>query len=79
MKEEVLTELHRELSVRRQVYPRWVASGKLSQKVADQRIAAIAWAIGYIEGYGGVVESGQSEQLELLGGAGSTLDTGGRW
>lgn len=36
---ELLDEAQRELATRRRVYPRWVEGGKLTQKVADLRIA----------------------------------------
>ena len=60
---EILTELRRELATRHRVYPDWVRAGKLSQRTADHRIAAIAGAIALIESLS--VEP-ESEQLSLL-------------
>lgn len=48
-KEEMLAELRRELSMRESVYPKWIASGKLKQEVADHRIAALREAIKTVE------------------------------
>jgi len=41
----VLTELRRELSMRERLYPDWVRDGKLSEKAAAHRKAAIREAI----------------------------------
>jgi len=60
---EILTELRRELATRHRVYPDWIRAGKLSQRTADHRIAAIAEAIALIES-SPVVEP---EQMSLLG------------
>lgn len=37
--QEQIAEIGRELGLRRGVYPKWVASGKLSQALADRQIA----------------------------------------
>ena len=60
---EILTELRRELATRHRVYPDWIRAGKLSQRTADHRIAAITGAIALIESLS--VEP-ESEQLSLL-------------
>ena len=61
---EILTELRRELATRHRVYPEWVRAGKLSQRTADHRLAAIASAIALIESLPVEVEP---EQMSLLG------------
>ena len=45
-----LAELRRELIMRRQVFPKWVASGKLKERDADYRIACIEATIKLLEG-----------------------------
>ena len=40
-----ITELRRELSVRRRVFPGWVASGKLSAEEADRRVERMEGAL----------------------------------
>ena len=62
-KAEILTELRRELATRRRVYPEWVRAGKLSQRTADHRLAAIASAIALIES----LSVAEPEQMSLLG------------
>lgn len=42
-------ELHRELEVRRRVYPGWVATGKLTRPLADHRIRVIEWLLTLAE------------------------------
>lgn len=42
---DVVAELRRELAMRQRVYPRWVASGKLTAKDMDRRIALLEEAI----------------------------------
>lgn len=34
-----LAEVEREITLRRRVYPRWIATGRLSQAAADRQIA----------------------------------------
>ena len=62
-KAEILTELRRELATRHRVYPEWVRAGKLSQRTADHRLAAIASAIALIES----LSVAEPEQMSLLG------------
>jgi len=45
-----LTELRRELVIRRQVFPKWVAAHKLTQRDMDYRIACIEATIALLEG-----------------------------
>ncbi len=45
---EILQEIGRELAKRRDVFPRWVKEGKLSQKLADERINRLQAAYEYI-------------------------------
>jgi hypothetical protein len=45
-----LAELRRELIMRRQVFPKWVAGGKLKQRDMDYRIACIEATIKLLEG-----------------------------
>lgn len=65
--EEVLKELQRELATRKQVYPKWVALGKLKRPTADHRIAAIEWAIDFIEKNAPLEPDAEQEQLSLFG------------
>ena len=37
-REEILAELARELAMRRNLYPKWVAAGKLKQPAADLQV-----------------------------------------
>lgn len=39
--DQQIAEVNREIAMRRRVYPRLVASGKMTQEQADQRIAAM--------------------------------------
>lgn len=39
--QDKVAELQREVSLRRRVYPRWVAAGRLTQADADKRIAVL--------------------------------------
>lgn len=39
--EDKIAELQRELKLRRRVYPRWVADGKLTEVVAHRQILAL--------------------------------------
>lgn len=57
---EVLTELKRELTIRKRLYPEWEKSGKIHKAVADQRVAAMQQAIADLEIYYG---SGEQERL----------------
>jgi len=41
---EQRAEVGREIGLRRGVYPKWVASGKLSQALADRQIACLEGA-----------------------------------
>jgi hypothetical protein len=47
-KTEILHELSRELSMRRTVFPRWVASKRLTADQAAHRIAQLQRAYDYI-------------------------------
>lgn len=38
---EQIAEVGREIGMRKGVYPKWVASGKLTQAVADRQIACM--------------------------------------
>lgn len=42
---EVVRELRRELDTRDRLYPKWVEEGRLSQAIANERRAALAWSI----------------------------------
>jgi hypothetical protein len=46
---QALVEVEREAQVRQHVYPRLVATGKLTQDEADRRMRAIRYAIYYLE------------------------------
>ena len=37
-REQVLAEIARELAKRREVYPKWIAAGRISPKMAAERI-----------------------------------------
>lgn len=41
--------LERELALRRNVYPKWVATGKMTQEKADYEIAQMAGAIETVQ------------------------------
>lgn len=41
----IIAELERELKLRRSVYPRWVAAGKLNAETAERRIVLFEAAI----------------------------------
>ena len=47
-RDEVVIELGRELAMRRNVFPRWVEAGKLSQRQADERIDRLQAALEFI-------------------------------
>lgn len=36
-----IAEVEREIALRRRVYPRWIASGRMSQPAADRQIAVM--------------------------------------
>jgi hypothetical protein len=36
--EEMLTEVKREIAMRKSVYPRWIESGKIKKETADLRV-----------------------------------------
>jgi hypothetical protein len=42
---EQIAEVARELAIRRAVYPKWVASGKLKQAACDQQITRMEAAL----------------------------------
>jgi hypothetical protein len=46
---DVVAELRRELAMRQRVYPRWVASGKLTATDMQRRISLLEAAIALIE------------------------------
>lgn len=66
-KQSILKELRRELAMRESVYPDWVQRGKLSQRTATHRVAAIEAAIALIEAMPD--EEADRTQLDLFGGA----------
>jgi uncharacterized protein YifN (PemK superfamily) len=45
---EILQEIGRELAIRRDCFPRWVQQGKLTQKLADERINRMQAAYEYL-------------------------------
>lgn len=47
-REEVLAELARELAKRRAVYPKWVAAGYLTPKMAMERIDRLQAAYDFV-------------------------------
>ena len=48
-KADVVAELHREIKMRRQVYPRQVEHGRLTEARAERQIALIERAIEIVE------------------------------
>lgn len=58
-REEVLTEIARELAMRRSVFPRWVEAGKLKQAEANKRIDRLQ------AGYDFIMERWPREQQAL--------------
>ena len=42
-------EIHRELELRRKVYPGWVTAGRIDQKTADMRIRLFEKLLQYIK------------------------------
>lgn len=59
-REEVLREIGRELAKRREVFPRWVEAGRLTQQQADDRIACMQ------AGYDWLRENWPSTQRALI-------------
>lgn len=47
--ERQIAAVRREVSMRRRVYPRWIASGKMSQDQADREIEAMVAAQATLE------------------------------
>lgn len=47
-KQQILSELARELAMRRNVFPKWIESGKLKQEVADERVRQLQFAYDYV-------------------------------
>lgn len=47
--DEAIAELERELKMRENVFPRWVANGRLSQRAASYRIDCLKAAIGFLK------------------------------
>ena len=45
--EQVIACLKRELALRKQFYPKWIANGKMTQEKAAHEIAAMAVAIEF--------------------------------
>jgi hypothetical protein len=45
---EIIAELARELAKRREVFPRWIADGKLKQDEADRRVARMQAGYDFI-------------------------------
>lgn len=48
--EEQIQCVRREIRMRDQVYPRWVAAGKLKQEKSDHEIAAMKAVLATLEG-----------------------------
>lgn len=44
-----IDEIERELKMRRDVYPRWVSSGKIRQSIADYQVARLEAAKATLE------------------------------
>jgi hypothetical protein len=59
-REDVLSEVARELAMRRGVFPRWVQSGKITQAQADKRIDALQAAYDFI------MEKWPKTQMDLI-------------
>jgi hypothetical protein len=55
--EEAVSELMRELSIRRRCYTRWIADGKLSAVEARDRLERMERALQIVERYVNLVES----------------------
>lgn len=47
---EGLKELRREISMRQQLYPKWVAAGRMKQEVADRQLGRLKGLLEYLEG-----------------------------
>ena len=45
----ILSEIARELALRRNVYPRWIANKKLKRDEANKRVALLQCAYDYIQ------------------------------
>ena len=46
---EQIAEVKREIAMRKRVYPKWVATGRMTQEQADKQIAAMEAALGTLE------------------------------
>jgi hypothetical protein len=46
---EAISEMKRELSMRKKVYPDWIRFGKIDKKTAEQRTEIIEWIIKNLE------------------------------
>jgi hypothetical protein len=46
---EMIREVEREISLRRRVYPRWVAQGRLTQAAADKQIAIMEAVVRWLQ------------------------------
>lgn len=44
-----LKELRREISMRRQLYPKWVSAGRMSRDVADRQLSRLEGLLEYLE------------------------------
>lgn len=44
-----ITEVKREIAMRKSAYPRWIAAGRLKQEDADVRIARMAAVLATLE------------------------------
>ena len=42
--QQVLTELEREINMRKRLYPGWIQKGKISEPIATKRIACLTYA-----------------------------------
>lgn len=55
---EVIRELERELELRRRLYPRWTAAGKMKGWEADRRIELCEFAIEMLRDLASEIENG---------------------
>jgi len=49
-KEELIACARRELSMRQSVYPRWIASGKMTREKADHEILCMEEIVKHLKG-----------------------------
>lgn len=46
--DEMIAEVEREIELRKRVFPRWIANGKMKQDVADRRIRILECVSAYL-------------------------------